>query len=95
MQLQVAKENLEYRQDVLEMLVNACRQSHDDRRTLKWTAEIVTLCRQKSEDVDAMRWQAEEGVALTHVGREQEGLAKIDSVLSVFTGVSYGIIQRI
>ena len=38
-----------------------------------------------------MRWQAEEGVALTHVGREQEGLAKIDSVLSVFTGVSYGI----
>ena len=95
MQLQVAKENLEYRQDVLEILINTCRQNHDDRRTLKWTAEIVTLCRQNSEDVDAMRWQAEEGVALTHVGREQEGLAKIDSVLSVFTGVSYGIIQRI
>ena len=82
MGLPVAKENREYREDVLETLVNACRLRHDDERALRWTAELVALCREKGEVTEALRNEAEMGLYLTHVGRWQEGLAKIDSVMT-------------
>ncbi|MBQ9665709.1 MAG: hypothetical protein IJV33_04470, partial [Bacteroidaceae bacterium] len=55
MEWPVAKENLEYREDVLETLVNACRLRHDDERALRWTAELVALCREKGEATEALR----------------------------------------
>ena len=82
MEWPVAKENREYREDVLETLVNACRLRHDDERALRWTAELVALCREKGEATEALRNEAEMGLYLTHVGRMQEGLAKIDSVMT-------------
>ena len=87
MEQPVAKENREYREDVLETLVNACRLRHDDERVLRWTAELVALCREKGEATEALRNEAESGLCLTHVGRLQEGLAKIDSVMAVFDSV--------
>ena len=82
MEQPVAKENREYREDVLETLVNACRLRHDDERVLRWTAELVALCRERGEATEALRNEAESGLCLTHVGRLQEGLAKIDSVMT-------------
>ena len=87
MEQPVAKENWEYREDVLETLVNACRLRHDDERVLRWTAELVALCRERGEATEALRNEAESGLCLTHVGRLQEGLAKIDSVMAVFDSV--------
>jgi len=87
MEQPVAKENREYREDVLETLVNACRLRHDDERVLRWTAELVALCRERGEATEALRNEAESGLCLTHVGRLQEGLAKIDSVMAVFDSV--------
>jgi len=87
MEQPVAKENREYREDVLETLVNACRLRHDDERVLRWTAELVALCRERGEATEALRNEAEIGLCLTHVGRLQEGLAKIDSVMAVFDSV--------
>ena len=87
MEQPVAKENREYREDVLETLVNACRLRHDDERVLRWTAELVALCRERGEATEALRNKAESGLCLTHVGRLQEGLAKIDSVMAVFDSV--------
>ena len=78
----VAKENREYREDVLETLVNACRLRHDDERALRWTAELEALCREKGEETEALRNEAEMGLYLTHVGRMQKGLTKIDSVMT-------------
>ena len=82
MERPVAQENLEYREDILETLVNACRLRHDDERALRWTAELVALCREKGEATEALRNEAEMGLYLTHVGRLQGGLAKIDSVMT-------------
>lgn len=82
MEWPVAKENQEYREDVLETLVNACRLRHDDERALRWTAELVALCREKGEATEALRNEAEMGLYLTHIGRMQEGLAMIDSVMT-------------
>ena len=41
-----AQEDLAYRQDVLEMLINACRQHRDDELTIHWSALLIDLCRQ-------------------------------------------------
>ena len=85
--LEVAQNNLEYRQDLLESLVNACRQKHDFERAIKWCSELTALCREKGEETEALRNEAELGLYITHIGRQQEGLAKIDSVLNVLQGV--------
>ena len=85
MELPVAKENQGYREDLLEALVNACRLQHDFERALKWSGELVTLCREKGEETEALRNEAEIGLYLTHVGRQQEGVSKIDSVLAVLS----------
>ena len=85
MQLDVARENREYRQDVLETLVNACRRNNDDERILKWTAELVTLFHENGDETEALRSEAEMGVALTHTGHLEEGLAKIDSVIATLS----------
>ena len=86
MQLDVARENREYRQDVLETLVNACRRNNDDERILRWTTELVTLFHQNGDETEALRSEAEMGVALTHTGHLHEGLAKIDSVIAALDG---------
>ena len=83
MELPVAKENQEYREDLLETLVYACRLQHDFERVIKWSSELVTLCHGKGEETEALRNEAEIGLYLTHVGRQQEGVSKIDSVLAV------------
>ena len=85
--LEVAQNNLEYRQDVLEALVNACRQKHDFERAIRWGSELTALCREKGEETEALRNEAELGFYITHMGRQQQGLAKIDSVLNVLRSV--------
>ena len=82
MLLDVARENREYRQDVLETLVNACRRNNNDECLLRWTAELVTLFHENGDETEALRSEAEMGVALTHTGHLREGLAKIDSVIA-------------
>ena len=85
--IQVAKENLGYREDVLETLVNACRLRHDDERVIRWSGELVKLCREKGEETEALRNEAEMGLFLTHVGRQAEGVSKINSVLAKLDNV--------
>ncbi|MBQ3752889.1 MAG: AraC family transcriptional regulator [Prevotella sp.] len=86
MLLDVARENREYRQDVLETLVNACQRNNDDERILRWTAELVTLFHENGDETEALRSEAEIAVALTHTGHLHEGLAKIDSVIATLGG---------
>ena len=83
MELPVTKENQGYREDVLEALVNTCRLRHDFKRAVRWTVELGVLCREKGEETEALRNEAELGLYLTHIGRQQDGIAKIDSVLAV------------
>ncbi|MBO4670607.1 MAG: AraC family transcriptional regulator [Bacteroidales bacterium] len=85
--LEVAQNNLAYREDLLETLVNACRQKHDFERAIKWGSELTALCRGEGEETEALRNEAELGLYITHMGRQQQGLAKIDSVLAALRGV--------
>ncbi len=81
-----AREDLAYRQDVLEMLINACRQHRDDELTIHWSAQLIDLCRQNGDETEALRTEAEIGLILSGIGRADEGLAKVDSVLSLLSG---------
>ena len=87
MDIQMAKDNLGYREDVLEALVNACRQRHDDERVIRWSSEMAALCREYGEETVALRNEAEMGLFLTHVGRQAEGVSKIDGVLATLDNV--------
>ena len=81
-----AQEDLAYRQDVLEMLINACRQHRDDELTIHWSAQLIDLCRQNGDETEALRTEADLGLMLSGIGRAEEGLAKIDSVLTLLSG---------
>ena len=81
-----AREDLAYRQDVLEMLIHACRQHRDDELTIHWSAQLIDLCRQNGDETEALRTEADLGLMLSGIGRADEGLAKIDSVLTLLSG---------
>ena len=81
-----AREDLAYRQDVLEMLINACRQHRDDEQTIRWSAELIGLYRENGDETEALRTEADMGLMLSGIGRAEEGLAKIDSVLTLLSG---------
>ncbi len=81
-----AREDLAYRQDVLEMLIHACRQHRDDELTIHWSAQLIDLCRQNGDETEALRTEADLGLMLSGIDRAEEGLAKIDSVLSLLSG---------
>ena len=86
MMTDAAREDLAYRQDVLEMLIHACRQHRDDELTIHWSAQLIDLCRQNGDETEALRTEADLGLMLSGIGRADEGLAKIDSVLTLLSG---------
>ena len=81
-----AREDLAFRQDVLEMLIHACRQHRDDELTIHWSAQLIDLCRQNGDETEALRTEADLGLMLSGIGRADEGLAKIDSVITLLSG---------
>lgn len=85
MTLDVTKEDMAYRQDVLEMLVNACRQHGDDEQAIHWCTQLIDLCRQQGDATVALRNEAELGCMLAGIGKTDEGLAKIDNAIQLLS----------
>ena len=81
-----AREDLAFRQNVLEMLINACRQHRDDEQTIRWSAELIGLYRENGDETEALRTEADMGLMLSGIGRAEEALAKIDSVITLLSG---------
>lgn len=86
MTFDVTKEDMAYRQDVLEMLVNAGRQHGDDEQAIHWCSELIDLCRQQGDETVALRNEAELGCMLAGIGKTDEGLAKIDNAIQQLSG---------
>jgi hypothetical protein len=68
-------------EDVLEILLNACRMRRDNEQALHWATLLSDLYRQRGEQTDALRNDAEIGALLIRIGQQEEGLARIDSVI--------------
>ncbi len=79
--------NPNYLQQVLELLLNASRISHDDEQMLRWATMLSDLLQQQGMNAEALRMEAEIGLALSHLGQEEEGLAKMDNALTQLKGL--------
>lgn len=67
--------------EVLDVLLNACRLKKDNEQALHWATMLGDLYRQRGEQTEALRTDAEIGQFLVRIGQQEEGLAKIDSVI--------------
>ena len=76
-----SQRNVDFRQDVLELLVNASRTRHDYEEMVHWTTELAQLLRGQGLATEALRTDADLGLAMTHIGQVDEGLAKIDNAI--------------
>lgn len=69
-------------ESVLDLLIAITRRKQDFEQWLKWSTEKVVFCRKYDNDVEALRTEAEIGVILAYLGREKEGLQKLDDVIA-------------
>ena len=73
--------SVDFRQDVLELLLNASRRRYDYEEMVHWATELAELLRGQGLETEALRTDADLGLALTHIGQTDEGLAKIDNAI--------------
>ena len=77
--------SLKEQQDVLEMLAYTARQQHDSIAWLQRSQQLTEICRQQGSETEALRNEAEVGAALCRMGRQNEGMAMLDSVIAVLS----------
>ena len=77
------KQDLNLRQQLLEVLVYTARMQQD---TLKWmqrSRELIDVCRREGAETEALRTEAELGAARCYAGQTEQGMATLDSVIAV------------
>ena len=72
--------DLARQQDVLEILAYTARQQNDTLGWLQCSRELVEVCHGQGAVTEALRNEAEVDAALCFLGKETEGMARIDSV---------------
>ena len=83
----VDKTTFANRNNVLGVMMDACRKRGDEERWLQFAIERAELSRNHGMLTEALRMEAEIGAAMTHLGRRDEGLIKLEHVIrSVDTG---------
>lgn len=86
MQHKTVVENVDLQEDVLEILLNACRLRKDYEQALHWASELEDIYLSRGETTEALRNDAEIGTLLIHIGQQEEGFAKVDSVVGQLEG---------
>ena len=76
-----AQRNVDFRQDVLELLLNASRRRYDYEEMVHWATELAELLRGQGLETEVLRTDADLGLAMTHIGQVDEGMAKIDNAI--------------
>lgn len=72
---------------VLDLMVAIARRKYDNEQWLQWATKKADFCREQGNEVEALRTEAEIGIVLTHLGRQEEGLQKLDDVIEQLDGV--------
>ncbi len=81
------KTNLMRLRDVYDILAYTERMQNDTLGWLQRSRQLVDVCHQigPEAETDALRTEAEIGAALHAMGHEEEGIAKMDSVLALLS----------
>lgn len=69
------------RNNVLDVMMDACRKNKDDEKWLRYAIERVQLCRDQGMETESLRMEAEIGAAMVRVGRREEGMIKLEQVI--------------
>ena len=79
------KTNIKLKQEVLDILVYTERQLQDTVKWLQRAQELVGVYHQMGpeKETDALRTEAELGAAIYFAGQQEQGLAKLDSVINL------------
>ncbi len=75
------KANPALQEDVLGVLLYACRIKRDNEQALRWATQLSNLYRSFGEETEALRNDAEIGTLLIRIGQQEEGLARIDTAI--------------
>lgn len=78
--------NTEIKEEVLEVLLNACRMKKDNEQAMHWALQLSDLYRSQGDETEALRTDAEIGTFLIRIGQQEEGLKMIDSVIHQLDG---------
>ena len=69
------------RNNVLDVMMDACRKNKDDEKWLRYAIERAQLCRDQGMETESLRMEAEIGAAMVRVGRREEGMIKLEQVI--------------
>ena len=72
----------ENRSNVLQLMMDCYRVQQDYEHWLKYAIELAELNRQQGQETEALRMEAEIGLALSFLGRQEEGLTQLDAVIA-------------
>jgi len=70
------------RNNVLDVLLGACRTNGEDEKWLRYAIERAELCRSMGMETESLRMEAEIGAALTRMGRREEGMIKLEQAIN-------------
>ena len=73
--------SIDNHESVLDLLIAISRRKQDFEQWLKWSTEKADFCRKYGKEVESLRTEAEIGVILAYLGRQDEGLQKLDYVI--------------
>lgn len=69
------------RNNVLDVMMDACRKNKDDEKWLRYAIERAQLSRDQGMEVESLRMEAEIGAAMARVGRREEGMIKLEQAI--------------
>lgn len=73
--------NDKFKEEVLEVLLNACRLDQDFEQALYWATQLRDSYQEDGKEIETLRIDAEIGTLLVNVGQQEEGMTKIESVI--------------
>ena len=69
-------------ENILDLLIATSRAKPDYEQYMHWATQKAELCQQQGQETERWRTEADIGLVMTHLGQENEGLAKLDEAIS-------------
>ena len=69
-------------ENILDLLIAISRAKPDYEQYIHWATQKAELCQQQGQETERWRTEADIGLVMTHLGQENEGLAKLDEAIS-------------
>ena len=69
-------------ENILDLLIATSRAKPDYEQYIHWATQKAELCQQQGQETERWRSEADIGFEMTHLGQENEGLAKLDEAIN-------------